>query len=526
MADANGEARRRRIEILKSALFRWLVFAQLAALFIFVYVKIGGLLIFQTNNSSGDIHGGDQSHNMRLATEVRAEDLNPDFSKAFSRTFLHFFPHRTDGVVQPLWPWIAAWLVEDGHRITEAEMQAKQVTDQDRTLFNRGRWFNVFMTATFIVCVGIAACRVFCFPAALNLMLLGGFGAMLPRASYFQPEPVYFVFFFLTWVACVSALKHNTLWIYGLIGVLGGIAYLAKGSVAPLLGVFVGVSSLRCVWEMVSARRRGFVVGGANLWHWRNHLIGLVMLGVMHLLTIGPRLSDSQEKFGSMFHSFPSYWMWMEKFNPDCYEWMDKHNTRDELEAMLPQDTPSLGWYLRKHTYEEFVTRLKDGTVSRVGEFLWPKQTKRSEKSENQKPWRGILEWRGVYLAWLAVVLLAMLIVLMSATPKAEHAGHVVFRHGTVTIVLFVLGALTVYSLAYGFYAPIARGSGDRFMLSLYLPVAFSLVWGAEGILKRIRRRQGSLWIMRGYLIAQWVLFATLSWRLIEIVRFPHFYND
>ncbi|HSI64474.1 MAG TPA: hypothetical protein VLE43_15200, partial [Candidatus Saccharimonadia bacterium] len=146
-------------------------------------------------------------------------------------------------------------------------------------------------------------------------------------------------------------------------------------------------------------------------------------------------------------------------------------------------------------------------------------------KIEKQKPWRGILEWRGIYLAWLGAVLLALLIVLRSATPKAEHAGHVVFRHGTVSVVLFVAGSVVGYSMLYAFYSPIATSSGDRFMLSLYLPLAFSLVWGAEGIIRRINRREASPWISRGYLAAQWVLFAVLSWRLFEILRVPQFYD-
>src|SRR3954471_23943658 len=115
MADANGEARSKRRDTLKSTLLRWLAFIPLVALYVFIHVKIGGLLISQTNNTTKDIHGGDQSHNMRLATEVRAEDLKPDFNSGFTKSFLNFFPHRTDGVVQPLWPWMAAWLVKDGH---------------------------------------------------------------------------------------------------------------------------------------------------------------------------------------------------------------------------------------------------------------------------------------------------------------------------------------------------------------------------------------------------------------------------
>jgi hypothetical protein len=521
-----------------------LIFAQLAALYAFVHVKLGGMLIEQTNHTPKDIRGGDQLHNMRLATEVRAHDLKPDFERGFTKALLGFFPHRTDGVVQPLWPWTAAWLVEDGHLLTEADMALPVLSEETTGLFDRGRWLNVLMTATFVVCLGIAACRIFSVPASLNLMLLGGLGAMLPRAVYFQPEPLYFIFFFLTWVACVSALKHNSLWIYGLIGVLGGIAYMTKGSISPLLAVFVTISSLRCVWEMVSARRRGFVLGAGNLWHWRNHLVGLVVLGMMHLLTIGPRLCDAQEKFGSMFHSYPAYWMWFDKFGgPDtvndpttAFGWMDKHNSPDELAAMLPQDTPSLGNYLSTHTRAEVVDRLwnglfsaknpETGVVGRVREFFWPQQTKRSDKIEKQKPWRGILEWRGIYLAWLGAVLAGLLIALRSATPKPEHAGHVVFRHGTVSVVLFVAGAAIGYSVLYAFYSPIARGSGDRFMLSLYLPLVFSLIWGAESVVRRIHRREGSPWIGRGYLAAQWALFALLCWRLVEILKVPKFYDS
>jgi hypothetical protein len=548
MADANGEAQGRRIGFFHSTLFRWAVFAALAALYVFVHVKLGGLLILQTNHTDKEMRGGDQLHNMRLATQVASQDLHPDFNQGFTKAFLNYFPHRTDGVVQPLWPWIAAWLVKDGHVITEADMQAGVVREPAMIemlvdLFHRGKWFHVFFTVIFIVCVGIAACRIFSLPASLNLMMLGGLGALLPRAVFFQPEPVYFVFFFLTWVACVSALKHNSLWIYGLIGVLGGIAYMAKGSISPLLAVFVAISSLRCAWEIVSAKRRGFRVATGNLWHWRNHLVGLVVLCMMHLLTIGPRLCDSQEKFGSMFHSFPAYWMWFDKFGgPDtvndpttAYGWMDRHNTREELDAMLPQDTPSPGNYLRTHSRQEVIDRLwnglfsvknpETGVIGRVREFFWPQQTTRSDKIEKQKPWRGILEWRGIYLLWLGAVGVALLVVLGSATPKPEHAGHVVFRHGTVSVVLFVLGSVAGYSVLYAFYAPIARGSGDRFMLSLYLPLVFSLIWGAESIVRRIKRREGSPWISRGYLLAQWMLFAALCWRLVEIFRVPQFYD-
>ena len=446
-----------------------------------------------------------------------------------------FFPHRTDGIVQPLWPWIAAWFAHPDQKIS-GETEVRNEPGEhfyDREFFNQGRWFNIFMTLTFMLILGIAAARVFSLPAACNLMLLGGLGALLPRSAYFQPEPLYFVFFFLTWVACVSALTHNTLWIYGLIGVLSGIAYMAKGSVSPLLGIFVGVSSLRCLWELLSARRRGFHLATGNLWHWRNHLIGLIVLTTAHFITVGPRLADAREKFGSMFFSYPSYWMWMDSFGgpptindpKTCYGWMDKHQSREQLESMLPTETPSLSNYLRTHSHEEVLSRLMDGVKSKVGEFFFPVQKRPGKSAEKWHGWRHVLDWRGYYLFALGGILAALLVVLATGAPKAQHAGHLVFKHGTVVVVLFVAGTFSAYALAYGWYSPIAKGSGDRFLLSLYLPLVFSLIWGAESIVRRIRRRRGNPWIARGYLIAQWLLFALLAWRVVEIFKYPSFYN-
>lgn len=521
MSEIASEAEPVRQQRRKSSLFRWLVFAQLLVIFLIAYVKIGGLLIAQTNHTEKDMFGGDQMHNMRIATWTKP-DLNPDFKQGFTEAFTNFFPHRTDGVVQPLWPWVAAWFTHPGHAITEADMISRKASPEDFALFNRGRWFNVFLTATFLVFLGIAACRLFTFPAACNLILLGGFGALLPRAAYFQPEPLYFIFFFLTWVACLCALKRNSLWIYGLIGVLSGAAYMAKSSVHPLLMVFIAASTLRGVWEMVTPRRKT-ELHETSSWLWRNHLVGLVMLGLTHFMTIGPRLTESYEKFGDMFHSYPSYWMWMDRFTPDCFDWMVKYHSKETLATLTPDTKPSLRNYLRTHSSEEVKERLLSGTKAKLLEFFLPKQTKRTAKTDQQKPWRGVFEWRGWYLAWLAGGFVLLLAALPFALPKPEHPGQQILKPGASVTVLFVLGAFAGFSLAYGWYTPIGRG--ERFMMSLYLPLVFTLIWGSETMVKHLQIRGGKRWLIHSYKTAQWLLFAALCWRLFEIFRSPFFYN-
>lgn len=489
---------------------RWIALAAALITIGVAYFWIAGLLIAQTNYTDKDILSADQKHNLNTALETRA-DLNPDFSKGVSAPIKNWFPHRTDGVIQPLWPWIAAWLAEADHTISGPAV----VTDQDRALFNRGRWFHVGMTLGFLVVLGVACARIYSLPAALNVVMLTGFGALLPRAVYFQPEPIYFIFFLLTWVCCIFALKQNSLWIYGLIGVFSGIAYMAKGSVSPLVALFIGVSTLRWVWGWVMARWPG---QSTTLWIRRNHFFGLFVLLMCHFMTIGPRLADASEKFGDPFHSYPGYWMWFDDFD-ECYRWMNEHGGKETLQAIPTAEKPSFSNYAATHTREQMIERLISGTKTKLGEFLWPGVT---AESRTQKPWKGVLELRGLYLGALLAILLALGITIFFASPKANHPGERLHPE-TATIVLFVTGSFAAYSLAYGWYTPIGRG--DRFMLSLYAPLVLSFVWASEAFLKRARRRKSHLWIFTGYEIAQWLLFAAVSWRIIEILQFPHFRN-
>ena len=519
---------------------RWVAFALLMSLIGFAYVKIGGLLITQTNITDKNILGADQKHNMKLALLARS-DLAPDFSKGVSEPIKNWFPHRTDGVVNPLWPWVAAWLADAKH-VPSGE---KEVTEKDREFFNQGRWFHVTWTLGFIVILGFVCLRVFSLGGTLVVVLLTGFGALLPRSAYFQPEPIFFVFFTATWVACMFALHKNSLWMHGVIGVFGGLAYLAKGSVQPLLLAYVFVSTLRWISEQILLKRhlapwalryspasRAALADGdvpeapalqklANktsdtLWLKGNHWIAIFLMFFCFLMTAGPRLSFSSQTYGSAFHSYPAYWMWFDDFK-DCYAWMGEHNSKAKLEATPKEDFPSYSNYAKTHSPEQMWQRLIDGTKVKVGELLWPGYT---TKSKTPKPWKGVLELRGIYLGWLVLVLLGFSIALRFAAPRPVNASQRMHPEAA-THVLFVACVFSGYALAYGWYTPI--GKGDRFMLSLYAPLVLCLVWAGESLIRRALRRQASKWFFLAWDIAQWTLVAAIAWRLIEILRYPYF---
>lgn len=494
-----------------TSVVRWIVLALVLVVVGLVHVRIGGLLIEQTNTSDKNILGADQKANLKLALQAR-EDLSPDFSKGVTEPLKGLFPHRTDGVVNPLWPWMAAWMADKDHVISGDS----EVTAADRALFNRGRWCHVGWTLGAVIILSIACLRMFSLASTIVVTLLVGFGALLPRAAYFQPEPVYFVLFLITWVACLFALHRNSLWMHVVIGFFGGLAYLAKGSVQPLLICYVGVSSLRWAWGWITVLRTA-PQESTTLWLRRNHWLALFVMSFCFLMTAGPRLAYSAKTFGDPFHSFPAYWMWFDDFK-DCYAWMGEHNSKEKLEATPKALRPSFNTYAASHTGKQMLDRLVQGTAAKFNELFWPRQT--TVTKNGPKPWKGVLEWRGIYLGWLALVLLGLVAGVQFGTPRPLNAAQRLHPE-TVMKVLFVAGAFIGYSLAYGWYTPIGRG--DRFMLSLYAPLVLSVVWACESLLRRAKRRGASPWLFRGYAISQWLLIAVISFRLIEILRHPQF---
>ncbi len=490
-------------------IIRWAALILLLGLLAAAYLEIGTRVLIQTNYTDKDILSGDQKNNIQLTLRT-LPDLTLDFTKGVSGPIKEWFPHRTDGVVNPLWPWIAAWLADKNH----TPSGDSEVSPADRELFHRGRQFHLLWTLIATVLLGLAAGKSFSVPAALNVALLVGFGALLPRSAFFQPEPMFYAFFLATWVACLLALDRNTLWMHAVIGGLGGIAYLAKGSVQPLLMVYIAISTLRWAWGSLIRRP------SISSWQRHSHWLGLLVMALLFVLTAGPRLVYSARQFGDPFHSFPSYWMWFDNFE-DGYAWMAKHNSKATLSTVPKSDLPSLKNYIATHPPEQIQDRLLSGTQEKLTEFFFPKTTLRGTRLP--KPWKGVLEWRGWYLLSLLGILCGLVTALKLVAPAPLHAAQRLHPEYFCKS-LFVIGAFVGYSLAYGFYTPIGRG--ERFMLSLYAPLVLSIIWASESVVRRVRRRQEGQWIIPAYYTAQWLLAGAIIWRLIEILRHPIFLND
>jgi hypothetical protein len=485
--------------------FHWALLVVSLALAGWLYVWLAGILVATTNQNP---LAQDQKNNMRLALEAR-ETLTPDTSAGLGQAIRRWFPHQSDGVVAPLWPWVAAWVARDGHRIEVARFN--EHTPADLAFFERGKWLNVWISGLFLGLLALWLGRRWTVLGTLNFVLLALLGAVLPRAVAFQPEPLYLLLFFLSWVVGLGLCARNPLGGYVLFGLLCGLAGLAKSSIQPLMAVWFAVMAVRWVmaWRWPTER-----------WSPARHVIGVVMWASVFLLVMAPRLADAQERWGRPFFAYPNVWMWMDDFQTG-YEWMGAHPDRRALDAVPREQWPSFSTYRATHTTDQMVARLREGLIGEDGSlrtFLAPKGSGKNAGTQ-EKPWKRLLEPRGAFLGGLAGVAAAAAALGWAGRRRAG-AAPVATRgswQDAVCQVLLVAGVATLLTLLYGWYTPIGRG--DRFMLSLWLPLVFFLTAGAEAAVRPLGWGPWR-WTYSGL---QAILLGCLLWRVSELVRGPYF---
>ena len=209
--------------------------------------------------------------------------------------------------------------------------------------------------------------------------------------------------------------------------------------------------------------------------------------------------------------------MWMDNFD-EAYEFMGKYGDAEKLQALTDEERPSFTNYRNSHTNEEMWNRLSDGFWMKTSEFLASDAARRDK--EPRRHWRGVLEYRGHYLIYLALVVIAMLVAMRFGCRRPESSGESISPEAGPAVI-FVLGTFAIAALAYGWYSPIGRG--ERFMLSLYLPLVFSFVAAADHLYRKALRRKAKPWLVGMYYTLQIGLTAILAWRVYEIFSWPHF---
>lgn len=437
---------------------RWKVLAVTLPLVLLLHLAFATITIQRSNL---DWRPSDQLAENYLAAAARRDPL----------------PARSDGVRHPLWSWTV------GHFYHE---------DFQKTFFTRGKWLNTTICLLFLCGLGIAVTRWLDPLATLNLLLLASLGIFLVRGTYFQPEPLYYIFFFLSGLLAFRILRGARRWHFFAFGVTGGLAYLAKPSLLPFLVAFGAAFGLRLLLA--------FWLRDLS-WNPGDNLLRIAVSGTIIAAMILPLALYTAEHYGKPLFNYTQHWMWMDDFETEAYPFQYKHPGGWDLATISPQDLPGAAWYFRRHTLAEAFQRGVNGSVEVVKRFFLPEKKLRGQAffwRTSPKNWRQPLAHRGVYLLALSALCAAL------AWPVREQVWRQLWQAGPLSCGVLMMLTAGLYVGLYGWYHPV--GKGDRFMGSLWVPSIVLACWAAAAL----RKIDGPQWRAAAYLGVHAVILLSL----------------
>ena len=444
---------------------RWLLFALIMGGMVSAYVKLARQSIYE--GTKIPLTALEVRH-LALTRETW-KDLQLDFSESFSEPLKKLAPHRTDGLAQPLWPWVAAWMLHEDDLSASLQVTA---------------WFRVGLTLSCILVLGMVCMRHFALPAALMSVTLVGFHGLLGTISVFTGATLFHLFFLLTWLACLYALQRNSLWVYGLVGGFAALAYLAEDRILPLLAIFILISTLRALWGWLAAQwHRG--KEGTTLWVRRNHVFGLLLLAASFSFIAGPRLSEAYLQFGNATFQYADQVRWLDS-SLEAESWIQNHPDKTSLDQVPTLEKLTAQSYFQSHTREAIQTRLLNGMRTTL---------------------LALKGHGGEVLAVMLVLLIVLTLVGWCATPAACHPGERLHPETTTTVLFLVLATLA-YLVTASWDSAVIRVDH---LQALTGPVGLSLLWGYTSVLRRARKRGANWFLSRGYQAVLWLMLG-MTW--------------
>lgn len=420
-----------------------------------------------------------------IHTLIRSRHAHaPDANAGLTENSLRWFPHLTDGDLQPLWPWVMRSQVEEGH------VRAGFEPERDAGLLRRVQSVQVWLLTGFVLLCGLMGARVLSPGALLPALLPGTLAVLLAYGTDFGPAGMNYVLVFLSWVCALRLLHRNSVWLHGVFGVLTGLAWLTD--VTALLVVAAWLVAATARWVRICFRRGE--QGLHETWIARNHFVGLLVVVIAWVAVCGSRCGASMDHWGRPLFAWQHHWMWLDN--------------EAEARALTDyfEDTRSLtgrridlsGWddYWKTHTVDQARERITAGGAQVWGQFLGLRPPQ-----EPPAPfWKRGAQRQGVWLAGAAALCAAAWLV--AVTRRRRDGPPAPLPCGSAACVMFVLLTGAGYGAWYAWYAPVQND--PRFLLVLYLPLMWSFLCGAEKMMTVARTRGLS---RRGWLLWQGLLW-------------------
>lgn len=455
---------------------RWFLYACFLLVYAWAYTFLGTISIREGNTvRSGNFQSIyiDATYRTAAYAEGRLSD-DPSLTARFTRRL----PQVTDGLVDPLWPWLVS-----GY----ADLSPDE-------LFEKGKWLNMLLACSFLVVFGVTAARAFSFTGAAALILMGGFGVILERSTYFSADTVHLLLVVLAWLCALSLIRQNQLWLYGVFGALLGLTYLAKGPVWPFLAGFLLMSVLRALSAGLLSRRRS---SEEDLWSNANQWVGLAIFATAFLLVAGPRLSYATAEFGDPFHSLGRHFVWL--------------------------DSPAEAAQFQRAIQEEgalnFPDERKPGPVSFLRENGWAALFERAIAGAWDQLRSSMIGRQGRLLAYTVLVFLVVAVIHRSAVRRQEEETWLVRGTSARWMIVF-LGGTFFFALFYaGIGNPVVRG--NPLVSALFLPTLLTFIWIAERYRRQLQRTRFANLANRLYLAMMLVPVGWISFRIYVAIQSP-----
>ena len=153
----------------------WILYLGFIVIYAWAYTYLGSIIILEKNTvrtgqiQSDFIDAVYQSAAVRENSSEKGSSISSNFSRAF--------PQYTNGVVDPLFPWLILGYADQPPDI----------------VFEAGKWFNLIFSGSLLIALGVAAARAFSFSGAAAILLMGGFGVILERSAYFSSDAIYYL---------------------------------------------------------------------------------------------------------------------------------------------------------------------------------------------------------------------------------------------------------------------------------------------------------------------------------------------
>ncbi len=336
------------------------------------------------------------------------------------------------------------------------------------TFVARGAWFGIISSLAILVGLGLLHHRVLAPWPATALTLTAAFVVFIPKASFVQAELLYYALFFLSLLMlCRLIRRPQPAWAAGA-GVVLGLTFLTKASALPVLAAYVVVAAVVAVARAMppsrvalaragSSRRlepaaqedtpRGLKPAAGEVPAPRRIALCAAVVPLVFVAVVYPYISNSRARFGRYFYNVNStFFMWCDNWT-EAQAFADKHRISERFPDAPAGEIPGPAHYWRTHTTTEITGRVSYGLGTLAA-----------------------MAWRSSYGKYLAA---AMVLIAIAALRNARRIWHWSVEDWALGV--FCALVLGGYTLVYAWYVSVAYG--DRFILSLMLPVMFAAFW-------------------------------------------------